>query len=120
MDDAHGCRSKDEDVTWLYGPLQPQPVGLYGLTSLIEEERREEIQKIEVTKRTATLKVEEGDQYATISGQLRLDEAANQISRRNFQQGGNLKHGRHFGKSFTKNVSIQPEPKEVRFKEEFE
>lgn len=60
--------------------------------------------------------VEEGDQYATISGQPRLDEAANQISRRNFQQEGNLKHGRHFGKSFTKNASIQPEPKEVSFK----
>lgn len=78
------------------------------------------VQKMEITKRTAPSKAEEGDQDATISGQLGLDEAAIKIPRRGFQQGGNLKHGRHFGKPFTRNLFIQPEPKEVRFKEEFE
>ncbi|UKZ70697.1 uncharacterized protein TrAtP1_011669 [Trichoderma atroviride] len=112
--------SKDEDVTWLYGPLQPQPVGLYGLTNYTAGYERESIQKLEATKRTATSKTEKGDRYVTSSRKLGLDEAANKSSRRNFHQEGNLKHGRHFGKSFSRNVSIQPEPKEVRFKVEFE
>ncbi|PON26765.1 protein phosphatase type 1 complex subunit Hex2/Reg1 [Trichoderma gamsii] len=112
--------SKDEDVTWLYGPLQPQPVALYELTDYSEWYKQKSARKIETTKRTATSKVEKADRQVTISGQLGLDEAANKTSRPNFQQGGNLKHGRHFGKSFTRNISIQPESKEVRFKVEFE
>jgi hypothetical protein len=75
---------------------------------------------MESTKRINTSKAERGDQFGTISGQLGLDDAANQISGRKFQQGGNLKHGRHFGKPFRRNRFMQSESKEVRFKDGFE
>lgn len=114
------CRSKDDDITWLYGPLQLRTTGLYALKSNASREKQEIIQKGELTKRDATLQAEEDDQYETVCGQLGLDGAATQISRQTFQQAGNLKHGRYFGGSFNRNISIQAGPKEVRFKEEFE
>ncbi|KAL7917646.1 hypothetical protein ACQKWADRAFT_306249 [Trichoderma austrokoningii] len=101
--------SKEENATWLYGPLQPQSVELYGLTSHIEENKREGASKIEITKRTA-----EGNQYVTRSG---LDESATITSRQRFRQGGNLKHGRHFGKPCTNNPFSQVNSKKVRFTE---
>ncbi|PTB42435.1 hypothetical protein M441DRAFT_88853 [Trichoderma asperellum CBS 433.97] len=112
--------SKDDDITWLYGPLQLRTTGLYALKSNASREKQEIIQKGELTKRDATLQAEEDDQYETVCGQLGLDGAATQISRQTFQQAGNLKHGRYFGGSFNRNISIQAGPKEVRFKEEFE
>ncbi|KAL6897693.1 hypothetical protein GGI43DRAFT_99786 [Trichoderma evansii] len=111
---------KDEDVTWLCGPLQPRTTELYALTSNVSKEKRERSQKRRVAKHAAALQAEEGNQYVTICGQLGLDAGTTQTSRPTFQQGGNLKHSRHFGKSFAKNLSIQAERKEVRFKEDFE
>lgn len=112
-------RLKDDDVTWLYGPLQPRTTGLYALASNISREKRERIQERSIAKRNADLQAEECDQYETICGQLGLDEAATQISRQSFQQGGNLKHGRPFGKSIVRNNYFQAERKEVRFEEDF-
>ncbi|KAH8126577.1 hypothetical protein LI328DRAFT_165976 [Trichoderma asperelloides] len=111
--------SKDDDITWLYGPLQPRTTGLYALKTNVSGEKQEIIQKGELTKRKATLEAEEGDQYETVCGQLGLDAATTQISRQTLRQVGNLKHGRRLGKSSARNISIQAEPKEVRFKEEF-
>lgn len=113
------CRLKDEDVTWLYGPLQPRTTGLYALTSNVSWEKRERIQK-NMVRHDAALQAEKVDQYITVCEQLGLDAATTQMSRPTSQQGGSLKRRRHFGKSFARKLSIRAKPKEVRFREEFE
>lgn len=94
------CRSKDDDITWLYGPLQPRTTELYA-------EKQEIIQIGELTKGEATVEAEKGGQYETVYEQLGLDAAMTQMSRQTSRQVGNLKHGRRPGKSFARNISIQ-------------
>jgi hypothetical protein len=75
---------------------------------------------MEITRRIATSKVEKNDQYGTISEQLGLDETVTKGSLQRVRRGGNLKHGRHLDKRFARDLFIRSEPKEVRFKDEFE